>query len=51
MNNNCQLSEEEILDLRREMREDLENILFELKKKEAHGLPVAEIAYRKREDL
>lgn len=43
MNNNCQLSEEEILDLRREMREYLENILFEFKKKEAHGLLVAEI--------
>lgn len=31
MNNNCQLSEEEIQDLRREMREELEKIQFELK--------------------
>ena len=51
MNNNCQLSEEEVQDLRREMREDLEKILIELKRKDTHGLPVAEIAYRKREDL
>lgn len=43
MNDNWQLSEEEIRDLRREMREDLEKMLFELKKKEAHGLLVAEI--------
>ncbi len=50
MNDNWQLSEEEIRDLRREMREDLENILFELKKKDAHGLPVAENA-PKCEDL
>lgn len=46
MNNNFQLSEEEIQDLRREMREDLE-ILFELKKKETHGLLVAEIGATK----
>lgn len=51
MNNNFQLSEEEIQDLRREMQEDLEKIFFEIKKKKTHGLPVAEIAYRKREDL
>lgn len=47
MNNNFQLSEEEIQDLRREMREDLEKILFELKKKETHGLLVAEIGATK----
>lgn len=33
------LTEEEILDLRREMRENLEKILFELKKKRGLGGP------------
>lgn len=35
-----QLTEEEILDLRRGMREDLEKILFELKKKKGPRGPL-----------
>ena len=43
-----QLTEEEILNLRREMMEDLEKILFELKKKKGPRGPLGIYSYVER---